>query len=89
MQIEIAESTSTPRFFNHRDGHWEHQEIHFATSTRIHLYGVDVAITPKDELLLYKAKLDRDVDHLDRELISAVSTESSEASTEVASEAPA
>ena len=72
-QIEIAESTTNPRFYNHRDGCWENQAIDFATSTRIQLYGVEVAIMPKDELLTYKAKLDREVDHLDREQIAAVS----------------
>jgi hypothetical protein len=25
MQIEIAESTTNPRFYNHRDGRWEDQ----------------------------------------------------------------
>src|SRR5258708_4045809 len=73
MQIEIAESTTNPRFYNHRDGRWEDQHIDFAVSTRISLYGVEVAIMPKDELLAYKAMLDREVDHLDIEQMTAVS----------------
>jgi len=73
MQIEIAESTTNPRFYNHRDGRWEDQPIDFAASTRTYLYGVEVAIMPKDELLAYKAVLDREVDHLDSEQMTAVS----------------
>jgi hypothetical protein len=34
---------------------------------------VEVAIMPKDELLAYKAMLDREVDHLDIEQMTAVS----------------
>jgi len=73
MQIEIAESTTNPRFYNHRDGRWEDQPIDFAASTVIQFYGVEVAIMPKDELLAYKAMLNRDVDRLDIEQITAVS----------------
>lgn len=73
MQIEIAESTTHPRFYNHRDGHWEVQVIDFAASTYLSLYGVEVAIMPKDELLAYKAMLDREVDHLDIEQMTVVS----------------
>jgi hypothetical protein len=73
MQIEIAESTTNPRFYNHRDGRWEDQLIDFAASRHIDLYGVAVAIMPKDELLAYKAMLDREVDHLDIEQMTAVS----------------
>lgn len=69
MQIEIAESTTNPRFYNRRDGRWEDQPIDFAASTIVHLYGVEVALMPKDELLAYKAMLDREVDHLDIEQV--------------------
>ena len=71
MQIEIAESTTNPRFYNHRDGRWEDQPIDFAASTFLSLYGVEVALMPKDELIAYKAMLDREVDHLDLEQIAA------------------
>ena len=75
MQIEIAESTTHPRFYNHRDERWEEQRIDFTASTLMCLYGVEVAIMPKDELLAYKAMLDREVDHLDLEQITAASSE--------------
>jgi hypothetical protein len=83
MQIEIAESTTNPRFYNHREGRWENQAIDFATSTLIQLYGVEVAIMPKIDLLAYKAKLDREVDHLDREDIAAVTGGPDETNTQV------
>ncbi len=73
MWIEIAESTTNPRFYNHRDGRWEEQRIDFAASTLILLYGVEVAIMPKDELLAYKSMLVREVDHLDIIDMTAVS----------------
>jgi hypothetical protein len=73
MQIEIAESTNNPRFYNHRDGRWEDQPIDFATSTHIQIYGVEAAIMPKDELLTYKAMLGREVDLLDLEQMAAIS----------------
>jgi hypothetical protein len=65
MQIELAEVTTNPRFYNHRHGRWEEQRIDFLASTPLHLYGMEVMIMPKDKLLAYKAMLDRDVDHLD------------------------
>lgn len=65
MQIEIAESSNNPRFYNHRDGRWEEQGVDFAVSTYLDLYGMNVAIMPKDELLTYKAMLNREVDRLD------------------------
>jgi hypothetical protein len=73
MHIEIAESSANPRFYNRRDGRWEDQSIHFAASTHMQLYNVEVALMPKDELLAYKAMLERDVDHLDIEQINAFS----------------
>lgn len=73
MQIEIAESSTHPRFYNYRDGRWEDQRIDFAASTIIDFCGVDIAVMPKDELLIYKAMLDREVDHLDIEQLSTVS----------------
>ena len=73
MQIEIAESTTHPRFYNHRDGRWEEQVIDFAASTHLDLYGVEVAIMPKDDLFAYKAMQDREVDHLDIEQVTIIS----------------
>jgi hypothetical protein len=72
MQIEIAESTANPRFYNHRDGRWVDQSIDFAASTLIPLYGIEVAVMPKDELLAYKAMLAREVDRLDIEQLTAI-----------------
>jgi hypothetical protein len=65
MQIEIGEATTNPRFYNHRDGRWEDQRIDLLASSQVDLYGVQVRIMPKDELLAYKAMLERDVDLFD------------------------
>ena len=71
MPIEIGDSSANPRFYNRRDQRWEDQPIHYADSHIMTLYGVEVAVMPKDELLAYKAMLDRDVDHLDIQEIMA------------------
>jgi hypothetical protein len=65
--IEIGDSSSAPRFFNRHAGRWEAQVIDYSASQTARLYGVEVAIMPKGELLRYKAMLDREVDHLDIE----------------------
>lgn len=65
MYIEIGDASANPRFYSHRDQRWEPQHIDFANSIIIHLYGVEVAVMPKSELLAYKAMLEREVDHLD------------------------
>ena len=65
QRIEIGDSSTNPRFYNRRDQRWEPQTIDFARSNMLTLSGVEVAVMPKDELLAYKAMLDREVDHLD------------------------
>jgi hypothetical protein len=65
VPIELAEATNHPRFYNHQEGRWEDQRIDFLASTAVSVYGVDVLVMPRDELLAYKAMLDRDVDRLD------------------------
>jgi hypothetical protein len=65
MPIEIGDSSANPRFYNRRDQRWEDQPIHYTNSNIMTLYGVEVAVMPQDELLAYKAMLDRDVDHMD------------------------
>ena len=73
MYIEIGDSSTNPRFYNRRDQRWEPQPINFANSTIMQLYGVEVNIMPGDELLSYKAMLDREVDHIDIQEITNVS----------------
>ena len=69
--IEIGDSSTNPRFFNRRDGNWEPQIIDYARSNIITIYGVAANIMPKEELLSYKAMLDREVDHVDLAQIAA------------------
>ncbi len=67
--IEIGDSETNPRFFNRIDRRWEPQVIDYEASRLAALYGCEVAVMPRDELLRYKAMLDREVDHLDIEEI--------------------
>ncbi len=73
VYIEIGDTSSDPRFYNLRDGRWEQQIIDYDASIMMNLYSVESAVMPKDELLRYKAMLDREVDHLDIEQISGSS----------------
>ncbi len=63
--IEIGDSDQEPRFFSRLDQIWELQGIDFRKSQKAMLYGVELAVMPKEELIRYKAKLDREVDHQD------------------------
>jgi len=72
VPIEIGDSSANPRFYNRRDQRWEDQPIHYANSNIMTVYGVAVAVMPKDELLSYKAMLDREVDHLDIQEIAGI-----------------
>lgn len=73
MHIEIGEASAHRRIYNRRDGCWEDRRLNVAVSTHMHLYGVDVTVMPQDELLTYKAVLDRDVDRLDIAQLTAIS----------------
>ncbi|MFN8493322.1 MAG: hypothetical protein U0350_37335 [Caldilineaceae bacterium] len=68
--IEIGDSATDPRFYNRLDQRWEEQVIDYTASNIVNLYGTDVAVMPKAELVRYKAMLDREVDHLDLEQIA-------------------
>ena len=70
QDIEIGNTSPTPRFFNHRDGHWELQAIDHTRSNVVNIYGVAANIMPKDELLNYKAMLAREVDAIDLKQIA-------------------
>ncbi len=72
--IEIGDSTTNPRFYNRIDQRWERQGIDFTASQIARLYGVEVAVMPRDELLRYKAMLDREVDHLDIQQITSLTS---------------
>jgi hypothetical protein len=65
VYIEIGDSSTDPRFFNRVDGRWEPQVIDYAASIKAKLYGVELAVMPRDELIRYKAMLAREVDALD------------------------
>ena len=70
VQIEIGDSSTDARFYNRIDQRWEAQVIDYTASQIVRLYGVDVAMMPKAELLRYKRMLDREVDHLDLQQIA-------------------
>ncbi|MGE5140048.1 MAG: hypothetical protein ACM3JD_11340 [Rudaea sp.] len=70
VYIEIGDSSTNPRFYDRLDQRWEPQVIDYVASTIVSLYGIDVAVMPREELLRYKAMLDREVDHWDIQAIA-------------------
>lgn len=71
VTIEIGDTSSNPRFFNRVDQRWEPQVIHYAASQRATLYGMAVSVMPRDELIQYKAMLNREVDTIDIQQMTA------------------
>lgn len=71
ITIEIGDTCSSPRFFNRVDQRWEPQVIDYAASQRAILYSVEVSVMPRDELVRYKAMLNRDVDVIDIQQMTA------------------
>jgi len=71
MLIEIGDSSTNPRIYNHPHQRWEPLLFDYTRSTLMNLYGVEVTVMPKDELIRYKAMLDREVDRLDIQQITA------------------
>ena len=73
IYMEIGDASTNPRFYNRRDGRWEPQPITFTNSPIMTLYGTQVCLMPRDELLAYKAMLQREVDYQDIKEISGES----------------
>ncbi len=69
-QAQAALEEMDPRFYNRLDQRWERQAIDYTASKTARLYGVEVAVMPRDELLRYKAMLGREVDHIDIQQIT-------------------
>lgn len=65
VYVEIGDSSSNPRFYNRIDGCWEDQRLAYDASVTATLYGVEIKVMPREELIRYKRMLDREVDHLD------------------------
>lgn len=63
--IEPGDSASHPRVDNLIDRRSESQVIGYATSQRVELHGVEVALMPKADLARCKTMLGREVDPLD------------------------
>jgi RimJ/RimL family protein N-acetyltransferase len=75
--IQIGDSSSHPRFYNRRDQRWEPQVIDYPTSQKVKLYGVEINVMPRDDLIHYKTLLDRDVDRADLQEMTGLPREDS------------
>ncbi len=69
--IEIGDTSTHPQFYNNLDQCWEEQDIDYGASVQANLYGVEVSVMPLEELLRYKARLNRPVDQIDIQQIQA------------------
>lgn len=70
QRIELGDSSTEPKFFNWKDRRWEVQRVDYERSAIAEVFGVEVLVMPKDELLRYKSALGREVDVADIEQIT-------------------
>ncbi len=66
--IELGDADNT-KFRNANTGQWVKEDIDFSTSEIREIFSISVPVMPKDKLLSYKSKLQRDVDKIDLEQI--------------------
>jgi hypothetical protein len=59
------------RYYDRVNGCWRLQVIDFSRSAWVELFGMKVPIMPKEELIAYKSRLNRDVDQQDLAEIAA------------------
>ncbi len=64
QRIEIGDSDNT-HIYDEGAQTWVRQEIDFARSEMIEIYGVTVPVMPKAQLIAYKTMLSREVDEID------------------------
>lgn len=64
QQIEIGDADNT-RYFNSQSGQWINEVINFSESNRLTFDGIELPVMPKQDLITYKQRLDREVDRID------------------------
>ena len=69
QKLELGDSSSEPRFFDQKNQRWVEQRIGYERSTTVELFGFEVKVMPKEELVEYKAALGREADRVDLEQI--------------------
>lgn len=62
--IEIGGADGA-RYFDRAAGTWRDADIRFSDSVERRLFGILVPVMPRDQLIEYKRRLDRDVDRRD------------------------
>lgn len=70
QKVELGDSSTNPRYFNAEAGRWEAQRVDYGSSATIRVFGVEVKVMPKDELIRYKRHLGREVDLIDVEQLT-------------------
>lgn len=65
VRIEIGDSSANPQYFDQIAQRWTNQRIDFTCSTQHTVFGVQVPVIPRQELIAYKEALNRDVDLID------------------------
>jgi len=68
---KIGDSSTDPRYLNRATDSWEWQRIDYRKSIAVRVYGVEVEVMPKDELIRYKRRLGRKVDLIDIEQLTS------------------
>ena len=70
QKLEIGDSSTRPRYFDAEAGRWEDQRVSYGGSVTMRVFGVEVEVMPKDELVRYKRHLGREVDIIDAEQLT-------------------
>ncbi len=71
QKVELDDSSTRPRYFDAEAGRWEDQRVFYGSSVTLRVFGVEAEVMPKDELVLYKRRLGREVDIIDLEQLTA------------------
>ena len=66
--IELGDADNT-KFRNANTGQWVKENVDFSASEIREIFSISVPVMPKDKLLSYKSKLQREVDKIDLEQI--------------------
>lgn len=70
-EIELADASRT-WYRAGKDATWHHADIDFESAVRREIFGVEVPVIPREELVRYKRHIGRDVDLKDLAAIGAI-----------------
>lgn len=64
QQIELCDA-DTAKYFDSKANQWRKEKIDFSKSVKMELHGIRLPVMPKQNLIKYKNRLNREVDQID------------------------